>query len=264
MHKLVRSVRFSVNPFLAEDAVGFNSFASKPSGEGLAIFLELSIGVIGEADGDTGFVINVTEIDRLVREYAVPIWAGQIRDDFRNARHIGLSKMAALLAKTSDELKEKFGKVFLSELSLKVNPYRKIAIDCEDSKMIYFSEKFEFAAMHKLWNDKFDEEWNFKEFGKCANLTGHGHNYVIEVTVKTKAPEDLNMGEFQKTVDDKLIQLLDHKNLNADVAMFEKVNPTIENIAVMAWDKLNEQFGETKLNCVTIWETDKTHCVYYG
>ena len=72
------------------------------------------------------------------------------------------------------------------------------------------------------------------------------------------------MGAFQKTVDEELIQLLDHKNLNADVAMFKKLNPTIENIAVMAWDKLNDQFGETKLHCVTIWETDKTHCVYYG
>ena len=73
MHKLVRSVRFSVNPFLAKDALGFNSFASKPTGEGLAIFLELSIGVIGEADSDTGFVINVVKIDELVREMMRPM-----------------------------------------------------------------------------------------------------------------------------------------------------------------------------------------------
>ena len=131
--------------------------------------------------------------------------------------------------------------------------------------MIYFSEKFEFAATHKLWNDDFSQERNFEIFGKCANPTGHGHNYIIEVTLKMPiGKDDFRMGDFERTVDNKLIQQLDHKNLNADVSEFGKTNPTVENIAVFAWDKLVDKFSQAKLHCITVWETDKTYSTYYG
>ena len=265
MHKLVRSVRFSITPFLPEDNQGFNSFASKPAGEGLAMFFELCVGLAGEVEPATGFVVNVTEIDRNVRQYVVPIFAERIRKDFRAGRHIGLGDITELLKLTEEKLAGKFGKSIMAELSLRLNPFRKLAVDCEDWKMIYFSEKFEFAAMHKLWNEDFSDEKNFEVFGKCANPNGHGHNYIIEVTVKAPSGKDnLRIGDFEKVVDDELIKLIDHKNLNADVAEFGKTNPTIENIAVFAWNKLNGKFGDVKLHCVTVWETDKTYCSYYG
>jgi len=153
MHKLVRQVRFSINPFLPQDNRGYNSFASRPAGEGLAIFLELSVEVTGRVAPATGFVVNVTEIDKAVREFAVPIFAGRIKQDFNRAKHIGLSEIAGLLRSAWDQLADKFGTVSLSGLSLKLNPFRKIALDSKDLDMIYFCEKFEFAAMHKLWND---------------------------------------------------------------------------------------------------------------
>ena len=153
----------------------------------------------------------------------------------------------------------------LVELSLKLNPFRKLAVDCEDWKMIYFSEKFDFAAMHKLWNEQFSEEKNFEVFGKCANPTGHGHNYVIEVTVKTPADEEsFRVADFEKVVNEEFIELVDHKNLNVDVERFEKTNPTIENLAILGWDRLVGKFKQPKLHCVTVWETDKTYCSYYG
>ena len=131
--------------------------------------------------------------------------------------------------------------------------------------MIYFSEKFEFAAMHKLWNDDFSPERNFEVFGKCANPAGHGHNYVVEVTTKAPAGKDgFCIGDFERTVNDEFIKLVDHKNLNADVEYFAKAIATVENIAVFAWDKLVGKFGEAKLHCVTVWETDRTYCSYYG
>ena len=75
MHKLARKVRFSINPFLPEDSCGFNSFSSKPAGEGLSIFFELSVMLVGEVEAATGFVANVIDIDRNVREHVVPIFA---------------------------------------------------------------------------------------------------------------------------------------------------------------------------------------------
>jgi 6-pyruvoyltetrahydropterin/6-carboxytetrahydropterin synthase len=265
MHKLARQVRFSINPFLPQDNRGYNSFASRPAGEGLALFLELSVEVTGPVEPATGFVVNVTEIDRAVREFAVPIFAGRIRRDFNRVKHIGLSEMAGLIRSAWGQLTDKFGTASLSELSLKLNPFRKIALDSKDLNMVYFSEKFEFAAMHKLWNDEFSEQRNLDVFGKCANPTGHGHNYIVEVTIQIPAARnDFSIGDFERIVDNELIKLVDHRNLNADLEQFYKTNPTVENIATFAWNQLVGKLGKARLHRVTVWETDKTYCSYEG
>ncbi len=264
MHKAGRQVRFSINPFLPRDSLGFNSFASRPAGEGLSIFFELCVEVAGEIEPTTGFVINVIDIDKSVREYVVPIFAERIREAFRQGRHIGFLEIAELLRSAWGQLADKFGSARLSKLSLKLNPFRRLTVDCEDFEMIYFSEKFEFAATHKLWNDNFSDERNFEVFGKCANPAGHGHNYVVEVTIKRPTGGNgFCIGDFERIVDDELIKVVDHKNLNADVAEFSKTNPTVENIAAFAWKRIAGKFGEASLHCVTVWETDKTYCSYY-
>ena len=265
MHKLVRQVRFSISPFLPEDNQGYNSYASRPTGEGLSIFLELSVEVTGPVSPATGFVINVSEIDGNVRKFAVPIFAGRIRRDFNQAKHIGLSEIVELLSSARDQLADKFGTARLSKLSLKLNPFRKIALDSKDKNMVYFCEKFEFAAMHKLWNDEFSERHNLEVFGKCANPTGHGHNYIVEVVLQMPVNRsDFRIGDFEKIVDVKFIKLVDHKNLNADVEQFVETNPTVENIAGFAWNQLVGKFDKAKLHRVTVWETDKTYCSYEG
>ncbi len=265
MHKLARQVRFSINPFFSRECTGFNSFASKPAGEGLAVFLELSVEILGDVGPETGFVVNVVDIDRGVREFVVPLFAERIKQDFCRARHIGLLVVAELLRSAWGQLSDKFNPARLSKLSLKLNPFRRIAISSGDPQMVYFCEKFEFAAMHKLWNHDFSERENLEVFGKCANPTGHGHNYVVEIAIKMPATrDDFRIGDFERTVDHELIKLLDHRNLNVDVEQFGKTNPTIENIAAFAWNRLVGKFGEANLHRVTVWETDKTYCTYYG
>jgi 6-pyruvoyltetrahydropterin/6-carboxytetrahydropterin synthase len=265
MHKLVRQVRFSINPFLPDDNRGYNSFASKPAGEGLAIFLELSVEVAGPVGSATGFVINVSKIDNNVREFAVPIFAERIKQNFQKAKPVGFSEISELLGLAWARIADKFGTAQLRELSIKLNPFRAIAVNSKDLNMIYFSEKFEFAAMHKLWNDDFSEQRNLEVFGKCANPTGHGHNYIVEITLQMpNTRKDFRIGDFEKIVDDEFINLVDHKNLNADVEQFDKTNPTVENIVSLAWDRLIGKFGKAKLHRVTIWETDKTYCSYEG
>jgi 6-pyruvoyltetrahydropterin/6-carboxytetrahydropterin synthase len=188
-----------------------------------------------------------------------------VRKRFRKGEHIGLPEIAELLGLARKRLSDKFNKAAVGKLSFSLNPFRKVMVDCEDCKMVYFSEKFEFAATHTLWNDKFSRRHNLEVFGKCANPTGHGHNYIVEVTVRMPVGEGrFRTGDFEKVVDDELIRLVDHKNLNADVAEFSKTNPTIENIAVFAWNRLSGRFRLAALHCITIWETDKTFCSYYG
>ncbi len=265
MVRLARQLRFSVNPFLEQDAPGFNAYTSRPAGEGLAVFLQLDVEIVGPVKPDTGFVINVTEIDKVAREYTVPVLAEQIRILHRQGRHIGLDSVVQMLALARERLTGKFGDARVYSLTLKLNPFRKITMDPKEPSVIYFSEKFEFAAMHKLWNDRFSEEQNFDIFGKCANPAGHGHNYIVEITVKMPVDEGgFQIGRFQQVVDSELIALVDHKNLNADVAEFQKKIPTIENLATFAWARLVGKFGPAALHCVTVWESDRTYCTYCG
>ncbi|MBN1393095.1 MAG: 6-carboxytetrahydropterin synthase [Sedimentisphaerales bacterium] len=265
MHNLSRLVRFSINPFLPEDKNGFNSFASRPAGEGLAIFFELCVKLAGEVEPATGLIVNVSNVDEQVREYVVPEFSRQIRKDFRQGSHIGLFEVTKLLKSAWGQLADKFGEAKLKELNLSLNPFRKVGIDSEDCKMSYFSEKFEFAATHKLWNDNFSDQRNREVFGKCANPSGHGHNYIVEVMIRRPADKrDFSIGDFEKVVDNEFIKVVDHKNLNIDVPYFARAIPTVENIATFAWESLSGKFGEAVLHCVTIWETDKTYCSYYG
>lgn len=263
MHRLGRWVRFSISPFLAGDEDGFNPYASRPTGEGVSVYFELGVELAGKVEPATGFVVNVSDIDKAVRKYVVPIFTRVLSDEFGHGRHIGFAGIAELLRQSWKQLAGKFGGAGISRLSLRLNPFREMTIKKEDGKMVYFGEKFEFAATHKLWNDSFSEEKNFEVFGKCANPTGHGHNYISEVVVEVPAENSgFNASDFEKVVDEKFINLVDHKNLNVDIAEFGRVNPTVENITAFAWKKLAGKFGEAKLHCITVWETDKTYCSY--
>ncbi len=265
MPKLGRSVRFSINPFLPTDGLGFNSYAGKPAGDGLAPFFELGVELDGQTDPVTGLIVNVSDIDKAARQFAVPIFAQRIREEFRAGRHVEISGLVELLSAVWVKLCDKFGSAHLTNIALKVNPFRQIGIKEMKGETVYFSEKFEFAATHILWNEQFSKEKNLELFGKCANPTGHGHNYIVEVTVKVaEGARDFAAAEFERAVDEQLIRVVDHKNLNADVPEFAKIIPTVENIAVFAWNELAGKFANADLHCVTVWETDRTYCSYCG
>ncbi len=265
MVRLGRLVRFSINPFLMEDSPGSNSYASKPAGEGLTLFLELAVELVGPVKPDTGLLVNVSEIDRSVRRFAVPVFAQEIRKYLGRGEHVPLRTVLQILRSAYEHLADKFEAARVDRLTLKLNPFRKLMMDTKAPGTMYFSEKFEFAATHKLWNEAFSERRNFDIFGKCANPTGHGHNYLVEVTVATPADgPTLKIGEFERTVDARLMQLVDHKNLNLDVPEFRQRIATVENLAAFAWERLADKFDPARLHCVTVWESDRTYCSYYG
>jgi 6-pyruvoyltetrahydropterin/6-carboxytetrahydropterin synthase len=264
MHRLGREVRFSVNPFADETSVGHNSYASKPAGEGLAIYLALCAELEGDIDPATGFFINVVDIDRIVRMHAAGVFVEGISAAYRSRRDVTLPNLAAMLRSSWHRLDDKFGAARLARLRLALNPNRHIAVDSESSTMFEFSERFSFAAMHRLWNDSFTPEQNFGVFGKCANPAGHGHNYVLEVTVATDSAGAFRIGDFERTVDEHFISIVDHKNLNVDIPQFRDMIPTVENIASVAWNSLNGRFLPGRLVRVTVWETDRTFASYDG
>ena len=265
MHELARQVRFSINPFLSDETLGYNSYASKPCGEGFSLYFALWVKLAAEIDEQTGFVVNVVDIDKTVRRSAVPVFVECFKSKYAEGQHVRLEDVEVMLRKIWGIIEKEFSFAKLMELAVELNPFRKLSINAEDSTLAWISEKFEFAAMHKLWNDSFSDEKNFEVFGKCANPSGHGHNYIVEITVsKGEGSEGFSISDFEKTVSQEFIQVVDHKNLNADVERFTAKNPTVENIAVFAWDKLNGKFPNAELESVTVWESDRTSCTYRG
>jgi 6-pyruvoyltetrahydropterin/6-carboxytetrahydropterin synthase len=263
--RLGRSVRFSVSPFLETDGLGHNSYTSKPAGDGLSLFLQLTVELAGPVNSQTGFLINVVDIDRAARDAAVPVFAERIRRDYRQGKHMSLAAVAEMLAAAWDSLDARFGSVRLNQLVLNLNPFRTMAMKASEPGVVCFSEKFEFAAMHKLWNDAFSEDRNFTVFGKCANPAGHGHNYLVEVTVSSERQDSpLEIGRFEAVVNNELIALVDHKNLNLDVPELASRIPTVENLAMFAWSRLAGKLDPAQLHSVTVWESDRTYCTYRG
>ncbi|CAG9135663.1 unnamed protein product [Plutella xylostella] len=110
-----------------------------------------------------------------------------------------------------------------------------------------------------------DEENN----GKCNNPNGHGHNYVVLVTVK--GPVDphtgmvINVHELKQYMQEAIMDPLDHKNLDQDVPYFKSVVSTTENLAIFIWEQLQKVMEKSQLlHEVKILETEKNHVVYRG
>jgi len=100
-------------------------------------------------------VVNVIKIDKAVRKYVVPLFGEYIRGRFAAKELISVGDAGRMLKQAWQLLNGKFGTGRITSLRLELNPFRKIAIDSEDSKKMIISEKFEFAATHTLWNENF-------------------------------------------------------------------------------------------------------------
>ncbi len=135
--------------------------------------------------------------------------------------------------------------------------------------MIYITRKEHFNAAHKLFNPAWSEEQNNAVFGKCANKNWHGHNYELFVTVKGTINPDtgfvVNLKDLSTLIRKDIIDVLDHKNLNLDVAGMP-VMPSTENVAIFAWDILAPKIKEmgAVLHCIKLYETDSNYVEYFG
>ncbi|MBN1123667.1 MAG: 6-carboxytetrahydropterin synthase [Sedimentisphaerales bacterium] len=263
MYRLSREVRFSVSPFQEEISDGYNAYASRPCGEGLCLFLALWVEVTGPLNPETGFVINVIEIDKAVHKVVVPLFIETIQSSYTYLKPIGLEEVNQILHQAHAALETYLHELQISSLKLRLNPFRTLQIIPEDPSVMFFSEKFEFAATHKLWNDKYSKDKNLEFFGKCANPAGHGHNYILEVKVCCPAQgHEWSIASFQRVVNEEFMNLVDHKNLNVDLTEFLETIPSVENLAAFAWRCLEGKFPNASLEEITIWETDKTFCTY--
>ena len=121
-----------------------------------------------------------------------------------------------------------------------------------------------------LWNDNWNEQKNIEVFGKCANKNWHGHNFELFVTVKGEVNVDtgfvVNLKDLAKIIQDKVIDKLDHKNLNLDVDFMKGKMASTEVLAIAIWEELKTgitDLGAT-LHNVKVQETENNFVEYFG
>ena len=125
-----------------------------------------------------------------------------------------------------------------------------------------------FSAAHRLHNPNRDAEWNRQTYDKCDNPRGHGHNYALEVSVRGRIDPETGMVIDLKRLKDimreRVVDRVDHTNLNEDVDFLKDVIPTAENLARCFWQQLANAIPEGELYEVVLEETERNSVRYRG
>ena len=134
--------------------------------------------------------------------------------------------------------------------------------------MVYLTRKAEFSAAHYYHNPDFTPEENQRVFGKCNNPHGHGHNYTLEVTVKGEVDARsgfvVDLKQLKDIMNRDVIDALDHRSLNDEVAEFKHAIPTTENLAIAIWNRLQSKLNAAQLHRIRVYETPDLFVDYYG
>ncbi len=134
--------------------------------------------------------------------------------------------------------------------------------------MVYLTRRATFSASHRLWSKQLTEAENYAIYEKCANPNGHGHNYVVEVTIRgTPDPQTgmvLNLTELKDAMNEQVVKWVDHKHLNFDVPWLEGSIPTTEVLVIKFWERLASVLPKGMLYEVKLYETDNNIASYRG
>jgi len=138
--------------------------------------------------------------------------------------------------------------------------------------MIYVSRQEHFNAAHKLYNEQWSSEKNREVFGPCANENWHGHNYNLIVTVKGQPdPETgfvVDLKRLSLLIKAKVLEPLDHKNLNLDVPFLQGKMPSTEILAQEIWKILQPEIATITtfgtLFSIKLYETPRNYVEYFG
>lgn len=222
--------------------------------DGPGMFLSLQVTLSGDLDARSQYIENIKVIDERVHDLLVPsLNEAYTNGTFTGARavQLALAKLALISARAG-----------LVAVRLAANPYLYWEARVKESPMVRLTHRFEFSAAHRLHNPSMDEAENRLTFGKCNNPEGHGHNYEFEVTVQGEPDANgqlIPMSDFQRIVNQTVTDRFDHKFLNRQTEEFAATIPSVENIAIVIYRLLKDQFsGRVALYGVRVWETGKT------
>lgn len=246
----------------------------------------LDVTVSGDVDPRTGIIVNIKDIDRIVRERVLL----QVDHKMLNGPDGPLANMPAtgemLLALIRDSLLCSLPyAVALSALRLEKTALDAVewqAQDIKDSDKNKMTQKkvrqagvtlvtriYEFSASHRLQSDSLTDQENRDLFGKCNYPNGHGHNYVLEVTVE--GPVDpvtarvIDPAMLDEIVNREVVDRYDHRHLNLDISEFAGAIPSSEVIITKIWDLLAKHIAApARLSKLLLRETPRNFFEYSG
>ena len=134
--------------------------------------------------------------------------------------------------------------------------------------MVYLTRRVSFSASHRLWSNQLTEAENHAIYEKCANPNGHGHNYVLEVTVQgipdPRTGIVMNLIDLKQVMNEQVVKWVDHKHLNYDVPWLEDCIPTTEVLVIKFWERLADALPVGMLYEVKLHETENNVASYRG
>lgn len=274
MYYLTRQIAFEASHYnrLPElsDIENFELFgaAANPNSHGHNYILEVM--VRGDLNAENGMVINLTDLDSLLKNEVLAHYD-----------HKHLNKQHPVFAENPHiqptcenitiEIWQRLVPFLPNGLLHRVRLYEsstQFADYYGEKIMVYQTKVYEFSAAHRLHSHLLSDEENREIFGKCNNPAGHGHNYILEITIKgdvdtkTGLVADLNL--IDNVVKEEVYARFDYKHLNLDTQEFETVNPTSENFVKVLWDVLEPNLRPVILHRLRLRETPKNHFDYYG
>jgi len=135
---------------------------------------------------------------------------------------------------------------------------------------VLITKRVEFSASHVCRNEQLSDEENTRIFGAAANPHGHGHNYLLDVTLDGQPDAVtgmvMDLKALKEILNREVIDPFDHRFLNHEVPPFDRVIPTAENIAMEIWGRLSKAIapGPARLHSVRLYETSDLYVEYFG
>jgi 6-pyruvoyltetrahydropterin/6-carboxytetrahydropterin synthase len=131
------------------------------------------------------------------------------------------------------------------------------------------TRRVHFCAAHRLGREDWTEAENLRVFGSCANPNWHGHNYEMDITVEGEIDPETgfvyDLKALREVVEHRVVDEVDHRNLNLDVDWLEGLNPTTENLVVAIWRRLEDAVpAGVRLARLVLWETPRNYVEYCG
>ncbi len=235
-----------------------------------ALACDVEVTVRGDVDPATGMVINLSTLKEVIRARVVDPLDGRVLDGSQGRpRCLDPESLAvAVWGMLEGEVPEGS----LAGVGIAGRHDQRIHYRGGTEPAMDVTRVYEFCAAHRLHTSSLSAEENVRVFGKCNNPAGHGHNYVLEVTLRGEPGASgklLPAADFDRIVTDEIVERWDHKNLNVDVPEFQGVVPTVEEIARIAWGRLAHPLAEAAgpgrtLFRVKLFETPRNQVEYYG
>jgi 6-pyruvoyltetrahydropterin/6-carboxytetrahydropterin synthase len=251
-------------PNLSE-AENFDRFGACVREKGHGHNYVLYVSMLGDLD-EYGMVLNLSDVKHVIKKEVT----SQLDFSFLNDAWVEFQQTLPTTENIARVIWHKL-ESHLPIVNIRLYEHPELWADYQGNSMeAFLTVSTHFSAAHRLARPDLSFEKNCEIYGKCARPNGHGHNYHLEVTIKGEIDPETGMladlVAFEKAIEDYVTEPFDHTFLNKDIAYFEKVVPTAENIAVHIRDLLEQPIHNigAQLYKIKLIESPNNSCEVYG